>query len=129
MERTSVSGVTVQHSGLSIYSQDPARVYAAFVTQVSQARQIPFSCVEDITGLEGANITYICRRSGATITTQGSPHPDQITMEIKGTFSHVQTAPFHRDGAVHTNSSILSTCRSVVNLHAITGWANFWNGI
>ncbi|KAJ4866115.1 RNA-binding KH domain-containing protein PEPPER [Raphanus sativus] len=92
----------VQPSGVSIYSQDPAmsarhspglsRVSAAFVTQVSQTMQIPFSYAEDIIGLEGANIAFIRRRSGCTITIQESPHPDQITVEIKGTSSQVQTA-------------------------------------
>jgi len=60
--------------------------------QVSQTMQIPFSYAEDIIGLEGANIAFIRRRSGATITIQESPHPDQITVEIKGTSSQVQTA-------------------------------------
>ncbi|KAL0738991.1 hypothetical protein Bca4012_015201 [Brassica carinata] len=92
----------VQPSGVSIYSQDPAlsarhspglsRVSAAFVTQVSQTMQIPFSYAEDIIGLEGANIAFIRRRSGCTITIQESPHPDQITVEIKGTSPQVQTA-------------------------------------
>lgn len=54
--------------------------------------QIPFSYAEDIIGVEGANIAYIRRRSGATITIQESPHPDEITVEIKGTSSQVQTA-------------------------------------
>jgi len=54
--------------------------------------QIPFSYAEDIIGVEGANIAYIRRRSGATITIKESPHPDQITVEIKGTTSQVQTA-------------------------------------
>lgn len=63
-----------------------------FSCQVSQTMQIPFSYAEDIIGLEGANIAFIRRRSGATITIQESPHPDQITVEIKGTSSQVQTA-------------------------------------
>lgn len=54
--------------------------------------QIPFSYAEAIIGVDGANITYIRLRSGATITIQESPHPDQITVEIKGTSSQVQTA-------------------------------------
>ncbi|KAF3498360.1 hypothetical protein DY000_02054352 [Brassica cretica] len=88
----------VQPSAASMYSQDPvlaatlARVSAAFVTQVSQTMQIPFSYAEDIIGLEGANIAYIRRSSGATVTIQESPHPDEITVEIKGTSSQVQTA-------------------------------------
>ncbi|XP_010433565.1 PREDICTED: RNA-binding KH domain-containing protein PEPPER [Camelina sativa] len=102
LERESRMESRVQPSGVSMYSQDPvlsarhspglARVSAAFVTQVSQTMQIPFSYAEDIIGVEGANIAYIRRRSGATITIQESPHPDQITVEIKGTSSQVQTA-------------------------------------
>ncbi|CAH2077921.1 unnamed protein product [Thlaspi arvense] len=102
MERDPRLESRAQHSGASIYSQDPvlssrhspglARVSAAFVTQVSQTMQIPFSYAEDIIGVEGANIAYIRRRSGATITIQESPHPDEITVEIKGTSSQVQTA-------------------------------------
>ncbi|KAF8099504.1 hypothetical protein N665_0243s0066 [Sinapis alba] len=88
----------VQPSAASIYNQDPvlsatlARLSAAFVTQVSQTMQIPFSYAEDIIGLEGANIAYIRQGSGATVTIQESPHPDEITVEIKGTSSQVQTA-------------------------------------
>ncbi|AEE85142.1 putative nucleic acid binding protein [Arabidopsis thaliana] len=102
LERDSRVDSRVQPSGVSIYSQDPvlsarhspglARVSSAFVTQVSQTMQIPFSYAEDIIGVEGANIAYIRRRSGATITIKESPHPDQITVEIKGTTSQVQTA-------------------------------------
>ncbi|KAJ4880397.1 RNA-binding KH domain-containing protein PEPPER [Raphanus sativus] len=88
----------VQPSAASIYNQDPvlsatlARVSAAFVTQVSQTMQIPFSYAEDIIGLEGANIAFIRQRSGATVTIKESPHPDEITVEIKGTSSQVHTA-------------------------------------
>ncbi|KAL0698335.1 hypothetical protein Bca4012_054457 [Brassica carinata] len=69
----------VQPSAASIYNQDPvlsatlARVSAAFVTQVSQTMQIPFSYAEDIIGLEGANIAYIRRTSGATLSNRQEP--------------------------------------------------------
>uniref|UniRef100_A0A1J3F7F2 Poly(RC)-binding protein 3 n=1 Tax=Noccaea caerulescens TaxID=107243 RepID=A0A1J3F7F2_NOCCA len=102
MERDSRVDPRLQPSGASMYSQDPvlssrhspglARVSAAFVTQVSQTMQIPFSYAEDIIGVEGTNIAYIRRSSGATITIQESPHPDEITVEIKGTSSQVQNA-------------------------------------
>ncbi|CAA7060322.1 unnamed protein product [Microthlaspi erraticum] len=102
MERDSRMDPRLQPSGASMYSQDPVlssrhspglgRVSAAFVTQVSQTMQIPFSYAEDIIGVEGTNIAYIRRTSGATITIQESPHPDEITVEIKGTSSQVQMA-------------------------------------
>lgn len=54
--------------------------------------QIPFTYAEDIIGVDGANIGYIRQRSGATVTIQESPHPNQITVEIKGTSSQAQIA-------------------------------------
>ncbi|XP_010536892.1 PREDICTED: RNA-binding KH domain-containing protein PEPPER isoform X2 [Tarenaya hassleriana] len=102
LERESRVESRIQAPGVSIYSQDPVlsatrspglgRVTASFVTQVAQIMQIPFSYAEDIIGVEGANIAYIRRTSGASITIQESPHPDEITVEIKGTSSQVQIA-------------------------------------
>ena len=55
--------------------------------------QIPLSYTEDIIGIGGANIAYIRRTSGAILTVQESMGlPDEITVEIKGTSSQVQTA-------------------------------------
>lgn len=55
--------------------------------------QIPLSYAEDIIGIGGANIAYIRRTSGAILTVQESRGlPDEITVEIKGTSSQVQTA-------------------------------------
>ncbi|XP_010259900.1 PREDICTED: RNA-binding KH domain-containing protein PEPPER-like [Nelumbo nucifera] len=93
----------IQHSGLSLYGQDPAlpgmrssglgRTSAPIVTQITQTMQIPLSYAEDIIGIGGANIAYIRRSSGAILTVQESRgHPDEITVEIKGTSSQVQTA-------------------------------------
>ncbi|XP_019058113.1 PREDICTED: RNA-binding KH domain-containing protein PEPPER-like [Tarenaya hassleriana] len=93
----------IQPPGVSICSQDRVlsarhspglgRVStASFVTQVAQTMQIPFSYAEDIIGVEGANIAYIRRISGATISIQESPHRDEITVEIKGTSTQVQIA-------------------------------------
>ncbi|OVA19331.1 K Homology domain [Macleaya cordata] len=91
------------HSSLSLYGQDPAlaglrssglgRSAAPIVTQVTQTMQIPLSYAEDIIGIGGANIGYIRRTSGAILTVQESRGlPDEITVEIKGTSSQVQTA-------------------------------------
>lgn len=55
--------------------------------------QIPLTYAEDIIGIGGANIAYIRRTSGAILTVQESRGlPDEITVEIKGTTSEVQTA-------------------------------------
>ncbi|KAK1286133.1 hypothetical protein QJS10_CPB20g01358 [Acorus calamus] len=93
----------LQHSGLSLYGQDPGvsglrssrlgRSAGALVTQVTQTMQIPLSYAEDIIGVGGATIAYIRRQSGAILTIQESRGlPDEITVEIKGTSSQVQTA-------------------------------------
>ncbi|GKA25731.1 CDPK-related protein kinase [Tanacetum coccineum] len=48
---------------------------------------------EDIIGVAGTNIAFIRRISGAILTVQESRGlPDEITVEIKGTSSQVQTA-------------------------------------
>ncbi|KAF3633594.1 RNA-binding KH domain-containing protein PEPPER [Capsicum annuum] len=94
-----------QDSGLSLYGQDPGlsgtrtsglgRAGNSVITQISQTvqMQIPLAYAEDIIGLGGANIAYIRRTSGAILTVQESRGgPDEITVEIKGTSSQVQTA-------------------------------------
>ncbi|KAL5549418.1 hypothetical protein UlMin_004649 [Ulmus minor] len=91
-------------SGISLYGQDPTfsgirpsglgRAGAApIVTQIAQTLQIPLSYAEDIIGIEGSNIAYIRRTSGAILTVQESRGlPDEITVEIKGTSTQVQLA-------------------------------------
>uniref|UniRef100_A0A1D1ZHI2 Poly(RC)-binding protein 3 n=1 Tax=Anthurium amnicola TaxID=1678845 RepID=A0A1D1ZHI2_9ARAE len=92
-----------QHSGLSLYGQDPAisglgssglgRASGAFVTQVTQTMQIPLSYAEDIIGIAGKNIAHVRRNSGAIVTLQESRGlPDEMIVEIKGTTTQVQTA-------------------------------------
>ncbi|KAL5699722.1 hypothetical protein ACHQM5_030588 [Ranunculus cassubicifolius] len=106
LERESHLEPQIQHSthtGLSLYGQDPSlsglrpsglsRPSAPIVTQMTQTMQIPLSYAEDIIGIEGANIAYIRRTSGAILTVQESRGlPDEITVEIKGTSTQVQTA-------------------------------------
>ncbi|KAL5973785.1 hypothetical protein ACLOJK_030442 [Asimina triloba] len=93
----------IQPSGLSLYGEDPSisglrssglgRNASALVTQVTQIMQIPLAYAEDIIGLGGANIGYIRRTSGAILTVQECRGlPDEITVEIKGTSTQVQTA-------------------------------------
>lgn len=90
-------------SSVSLFGQDPGlpgirnsafvRGGGPIVTQVSQTMQIPLNYAEDIIGVQGTNIAYIRRTSGAILTVQESRGlPDEITVEIKGTSSQVQTA-------------------------------------
>ncbi|KAK7388144.1 hypothetical protein VNO78_22951 [Psophocarpus tetragonolobus] len=89
-------------STMSIYGQDSSlsglrssalsRPSAPIVTMVIQTMQIPLSYAEDIIGIQGTNIEYIRRTSGAILTVQESRVPDEIIVEIKGTSSQVQTA-------------------------------------
>ncbi|XP_024965038.1 RNA-binding KH domain-containing protein PEPPER-like, partial [Cynara cardunculus var. scolymus] len=89
--------------GLSLYGRDPGlpttrspalgRTGGPIVTQIAQTMQIPLVYAEDIIGVGGTNIAYIRRTSGAILTVQESRGlPDEITVEIKGTSSQVQTA-------------------------------------
>ncbi|KAG4959134.1 hypothetical protein AAZX31_13G083800 [Glycine max] len=81
---SSLSGL--RSSALSRPSAPP------IVTTVIQTMQIPLSYAEDIIGIQGTNIEYIRRTSGAILTVQESRVPDEIIVEIKGTSSQVQTA-------------------------------------
>ncbi|PKI56675.1 hypothetical protein CRG98_022925 [Punica granatum] len=103
LERESRLETQIATSGVSLYGQDPAlsgirssrvgRAGAPIVTQVAQTMQVPLTYAEDIIGIGGASIAYIRRTSGAILTVQESRVlPDEITVEIKGTASQVQTA-------------------------------------
>lgn len=78
--------------------------------------QIPLSYAEDIIGIGGANIAYIRRTSGAILTVQESRGlPDEITVEIKGTSSQVQTAQqlIQVTTLLYTFLLILDSCKCV----------------
>ncbi|XP_058208638.1 flowering locus K homology domain-like isoform X1 [Rhododendron vialii] len=63
------------------------------VTKVTQSMQIPLSYADAVIGTSGANISYIRRASGASIAIQESRGvPDEMTVEISGSASQVQTA-------------------------------------
>ncbi|KAG2398580.1 RNA-binding KH domain-containing protein [Vigna angularis] len=101
-ERESQLDSLLPSSTMSLYGQDSSlsgvrssalgRVSAPIVTTVIQTMQIPLSYAEDIIGIQGTNIDYIRRTSGAVLTVQESRVPDEIIVEIKGTSSEVQTA-------------------------------------
>ncbi|KAL3644165.1 hypothetical protein CASFOL_012097 [Castilleja foliolosa] len=79
--------------GLVNHSSTIGRPGGPVVTQVAQTMQIPLAYAEDIIGVQGTNIDYIRRTSGAILTVQESRGlPEEITVEIKGTTAQVQAA-------------------------------------
>ncbi|CAI9288493.1 unnamed protein product [Lactuca saligna] len=65
----------------------------SIVTKVSHNMQIPLSYADAVIGTSGTNISYIRRASGATIAIQETRGvPDEMTVEINGSASQVQTA-------------------------------------
>lgn len=61
--------------------------------QVTKQMQIPLSYADAVIGTQGTNISYVRRVSGAAVTikeTRGIP--EEMTVEISGTSSQVQTA-------------------------------------
>ncbi|GAV90702.1 KH_1 domain-containing protein, partial [Cephalotus follicularis] len=59
----------------------------------TQQIQIPLSYADAVIGTAGANISYIRRASGATVTIQETRGvPGEMTVEISGTASQAQTA-------------------------------------
>ncbi|KAI9077994.1 hypothetical protein K1719_040123 [Acacia pycnantha] len=90
------------HHGISAYGRDaPIGVRGSsntqsapsMVTQITQQMQIPLSYADAVIGTAGASISYIRRISGATVTIQETRGvPGEMTVEISGTASQVQTA-------------------------------------
>ncbi|XP_010550910.1 PREDICTED: flowering locus K homology domain isoform X2 [Tarenaya hassleriana] len=86
------------HQGISAYGREPpmnVHVSSApsMVTQVTQQMQIPLSYADAVIGTSGSSISYIRRASGATVTIQETRGvPGEMTVEISGTASQVQTA-------------------------------------
>lgn len=69
------------------------KLTAGGCAQVTQHMQIPLSYADAIIGSAGANISYMRRTSGATITIQETRSvPGEMTVEIHGSASQVQTA-------------------------------------
>ncbi|XVF31083.1 hypothetical protein REPUB_Repub16aG0115000 [Reevesia pubescens] len=90
------------HQGISAYGREaPMGAHASsnsqnapsMITQVTQQMQIPLSYADAVIGTAGASISYIRRASGATVTIQETRGvPGEMTVEISGTGSQVQTA-------------------------------------
>ncbi|XP_044482874.1 flowering locus K homology domain isoform X2 [Mangifera indica] len=90
------------HQGISAYGREaPMGVHGSssaqsapsMITQITQQMQIPLSYADAVIGTAGASISYIRRSSGATVTIQETRGvPGEMTVEISGTASQVQTA-------------------------------------
>ncbi|KAK2365211.1 flowering locus K proteiny domain [Trifolium repens] len=91
------------HHGITAYGRDASvgvhtssntqSAAPSIVTQVIQQMQVPLSYADAVIGTAGTNISYIRRASGATVTIQETRGvPGEMTVEISGTASQVQTA-------------------------------------
>lgn len=90
------------HQGISAYGRDvPVGMHApsnaqsapSMIKQITQQMQIPLSYADAVIGSAGSSISYIRRTSGATVTIQETRGvPGEMTVEISGTASQVQTA-------------------------------------
>ncbi|KAK6147416.1 hypothetical protein DH2020_018328 [Rehmannia glutinosa] len=97
--------------GLGSRSSTIGRAGGPVVTQVAQTMQIPLAYAEDIIGVQGANIDYIRRSSGAILTVQESRGlPEEITVEIKGTSSQ-EFIGGHREQPASSYGNLESSLR------------------
>ncbi|KAL5123640.1 Flowering locus K y domain [Glycine soja] len=82
----------VRDASMGIHSSS-AQPQQSVVTKVTQHMQIPLSYADAVIGASGANISYIRRASGASITIQETRGvPGEMTVEISGTASQIQAA-------------------------------------
>ncbi|KAH6783152.1 RNA-binding KH domain-containing protein [Perilla frutescens var. hirtella] len=87
------------HQGISAYGREApmhsssSQPAPSVITQVTNQMQIPLSYADAVIGTQGSSISYIRRISGATVTIQETRGaPGEMTVEISGTTSQVQTA-------------------------------------
>lgn len=85
--------------------------------------QIPLSFADAVIGASGANISYIRRASGASITIQETRGvPGEMTVEISGTASQIQAAQqlvqvFDFEAALKFMIWLLSVLSLLINRH------------
>ncbi|EEC69611.1 hypothetical protein OsI_38985 [Oryza sativa Indica Group] len=89
------------HYGISSYGRDAPPTGAPPASgnqhpphgssQITHSMQVPLSYADAVIGAAGASISYIRRHSGATISIQEGV-PGEMTVEISGSASQVQTA-------------------------------------
>ncbi|GMP90760.1 hypothetical protein CsSME_00041743 [Camellia sinensis var. sinensis] len=80
-------------ASMGVHTTIAAPAQQSVVTKVTQTMQIPLSYADAVIGNSGANISYIRRASGASIAIQETRGvPGEMTVEINGSASQVQTA-------------------------------------
>jgi poly(rC)-binding protein 3/4 len=72
--------------------------------------QVPLSYADAVIGAAGSSISYIRRHSGATISIQEGV-PGEMTVEITGTASQVQTA----QQLIKVTFLVIPNCTSTLN--------------
>ncbi|KAJ4719692.1 RNA-binding KH domain-containing protein [Melia azedarach] len=95
MEKQPHQGISAygREAPMSVHGSSNAQSAPSMITQVTQQMQIPLSYADAVIGTAGASISYIRRSSGATVTIQETRGvPGEMTVEISGTASQVQTA-------------------------------------
>ncbi|KAL6338585.1 hypothetical protein AAG906_021300 [Vitis piasezkii] len=77
-------------AGVSSPSLTPQQ---SIVNKITQYMQVPLSYADAVIGASGVNISYVRRTSGATIAIEETKGvPGEMTVEINGSVSQVQTA-------------------------------------
>lgn len=76
--------------------------------------QVPLSYADAVIGSAGANISYIRKHSGATISIQEGV-PGEMTVEIAGSASQVQTA----QQLIKVFSFVLFECINFTCIHRL----------
>lgn len=78
---------------MGVHPSSNAPPSSTMINQVTNHMQIPLAYADAVIGTAGASISYIRRASGATVTIQETRGaPGEMTAEISGTASQVQTA-------------------------------------
>lgn len=76
-----------------VHNNSCSHISDVLILQMTQQMQIPLSYADAVIGNAGSSISYIRRVSGATVTIQETRGvPGEMTVEITGTSSQVQTA-------------------------------------
>ncbi|KAI3749476.1 hypothetical protein L2E82_20088 [Cichorium intybus] len=102
----------------------------SIVSKMSQNMQVPLTYADAVIGTSGTNISYIRRASGATIAIQESRgNPDEMTVEINGSASQVQTAQqliqnFIADAAQNPGGQLVTSQGGGYNNNAYPGYAS-----
>ncbi|GER43756.1 RNA-binding KH domain-containing protein [Striga asiatica] len=94
VDRSIIPGISAygREAPMPVHSSS-GQAASSVITQVTQQMQIPLSYADAVIGTQGSSISYIRRVSGATVTVQETKGvPGEMTVEISGTASQVQTA-------------------------------------